>query len=228
MPTPRCWAQCEVDATSNEVAQFQPLLDGLDLAGMVLTADALHAQRDHARFLVERAADLLVVKANRPTLRAQLASPPWRQIPVLDRTCEHAHGRVEIRSLKVAAVAGWVPARRPGDPGHPPRPRAGQPPPAHRHRLRRHQPDHVPGKPPAWPNGCAGIGASRRCTTSATSLCRGRLQRAHRQAPRALASLRNLAIGALRLSGHANIATALRRNGRDPTRPLVLLGTATT
>jgi hypothetical protein len=31
---------------------------------------------------------------------------PWRQIPVMDRTREHGHGRVEVRTLKVAAVAG--------------------------------------------------------------------------------------------------------------------------
>jgi hypothetical protein len=43
-------------------------------------------------------------------------------------------------------------------------------------------------------------------------------------APRAMASLRNLAIGFLRLRGHRNIAAALRRNARDPTRLLPLLG----
>ena len=41
---------------------------------MVVTADALHTQRDHASFLVDRGADyLLVVKANQPALHAQLA-----------------------------------------------------------------------------------------------------------------------------------------------------------
>ena len=43
-------------------------------------------------------------------------------------------------------------------------------------------------------------------------------------APRAMASLRNLAIGILRLHGHRNIATALRRNALDATRVLLLLG----
>jgi len=43
-------------------------------------------------------------------------------------------------------------------------------------------------------------------------------------APRAMASLRNLAIGALRLAGSANIAAALRHNSRDPTRALIILG----
>jgi predicted transposase YbfD/YdcC len=100
-------AQREVPAATNEIAEFQPLLDGLDLVGVVVTADALHAQRDHAAFLVDRGAgDLLVVKANQPTLHAQLAGLPWRQIPVMDRTRDHGHGLVKIRTLKVAAVAG--------------------------------------------------------------------------------------------------------------------------
>jgi hypothetical protein len=67
----------------------------------------LDTQRDHASFLVGRGAeDLLVVKANQPILPAQLAGLPWRQIPVMDRTRDHGHGRIEIRTLKVAAVAG--------------------------------------------------------------------------------------------------------------------------
>ncbi|WP_323189375.1 transposase [Kitasatospora sp. NBC_00240] len=43
-------------------------------------------------------------------------------------------------------------------------------------------------------------------------------------APRTMATWRNLAIGALRLAGVRNIATALRHNAREPRRPLALLG----
>ncbi len=43
-------------------------------------------------------------------------------------------------------------------------------------------------------------------------------------APRAMASLRNLAIGVLRARGHRNLAAALRRNARDAIRLLPLLG----
>ena len=43
-------------------------------------------------------------------------------------------------------------------------------------------------------------------------------------APRAMASLRNLAIGILRRHGHRNIAAALRHNARDATRLLPVLG----
>jgi hypothetical protein len=39
-----------------------------------------------------------------------------------------------------------------------------------------------------------------------------------------MASLRNLAISLLRLAGVGNLAAALRHNGRDPTRPLAILG----
>ncbi|MCZ4126113.1 ISAs1 family transposase, partial [Streptomyces sp. H39-S7] len=43
-------------------------------------------------------------------------------------------------------------------------------------------------------------------------------------APRVLATWRNLAIGALRLAGTTNMAAGLRRNARDANKPLALLG----
>ncbi|MFI9630621.1 ISAs1 family transposase [Streptomyces sp. NPDC052042] len=43
-------------------------------------------------------------------------------------------------------------------------------------------------------------------------------------APRAMATCRNLAIGAFRLAGVRNIASGLRRTARGQTRPLTLLG----
>ena len=42
--------------------------------------------------------------------------------------------------------------------------------------------------------------------------------------PHVMASLRNLAIGALCRAGPINLAAALRHHARDPTRPLVTLG----
>jgi hypothetical protein len=46
-------------------------------------------------------------------------------------------------------------------------------------------------------------------------------------APRAMASLRNPAIGALRLAGRDNIAEGLRHPGRDMARPPAALGLTT-
>jgi predicted transposase YbfD/YdcC len=82
--TRRVLGQADVDDTTNEITQFQPLLDGLDLAEAVITADALHTQREHADWLVtqKHAAYLLIVKANQPTLHHQLRRLPWREVPV--------------------------------------------------------------------------------------------------------------------------------------------------
>lgn len=46
-------AQKEVPAKSNEISTARPLLEPLDLKGKVVTADALHTQKDLARFLVQ-------------------------------------------------------------------------------------------------------------------------------------------------------------------------------
>jgi hypothetical protein len=71
-------AQRRVDGKSNEITGFQPLLEEVDLEGAVVTADALHCQRDHARYLVgERHADyLFVVKENQPGLVAAISQLP--------------------------------------------------------------------------------------------------------------------------------------------------------
>jgi DDE_Tnp_1-associated len=45
-------AQARVDGKTNEITQFAPLLEPLDLADAVVTADALHTQREHAEFLI--------------------------------------------------------------------------------------------------------------------------------------------------------------------------------
>ncbi|MGC9668439.1 hypothetical protein ACNTMW_18020 [Planosporangium sp. 12N6] len=40
-------------ARPTKFTRFTPLLAGLDLTGAVVTADALHTQRDHTRWLVD-------------------------------------------------------------------------------------------------------------------------------------------------------------------------------
>jgi hypothetical protein len=79
----------------------------VDLTDTVLTADALHTQREHADWLVthKHAAYLLVIKANQPALQ-QLKTLPWRNIPVADTTHHRGHGRAETRRLQVTTVAG--------------------------------------------------------------------------------------------------------------------------
>lgn len=86
----------------DEIAAFTAALATLsDLHGVVLTADALHCQREHAHWLHARGGHyLFTVKANQPTLRRALAALAWAQAP-RSRRREAAHGRTESRSIKV-------------------------------------------------------------------------------------------------------------------------------
>jgi predicted transposase YbfD/YdcC len=72
--------QVRVPAGTTEITQVRALLDGLDLDGRVVTADAAHAQYDTADYVVaERGGDyVLQVKGNQPGLLRQIvgALPP--------------------------------------------------------------------------------------------------------------------------------------------------------
>jgi predicted transposase YbfD/YdcC len=76
-------ASTDVDGKTNEITRFKPLLDQIsDLRDIVITADALHCQRDHITYLAERGAHwILTVKGNQPSLHRQLADLPWKQVP---------------------------------------------------------------------------------------------------------------------------------------------------
>jgi DDE_Tnp_1-associated len=105
-----CWprwttttAPCSPNGKSTvpgEVPTFAPLLAGLD------TADAPHPTRP--RRLPGRSRRRLPAgRQGQPAGSACSAGGlPWRQMPVMDRVRDHGHGRVEIRTLKVAAVTG--------------------------------------------------------------------------------------------------------------------------
>jgi len=82
-------AQRRVDGKTNEITGFRPLLDEVDLAGRVVTADALHCQRDHAHYLVvERHADyLFVAKENQPGLVAAISQLPEQAFSPSE--CDH-------------------------------------------------------------------------------------------------------------------------------------------
>ncbi len=69
-------AQRAVETKHNEITAFQPLLDPLDLRGKVVTADALHTQVEHAKYLKEKkkADYVFTVKGNQPTLLSDIQS----------------------------------------------------------------------------------------------------------------------------------------------------------
>jgi len=103
-------AQVTVDAKSNEIPAFTPLLDAIEevlggLAGVLFLADALHTQTSHAQQITARGAHLLLqAKGNQPTLHTQLKALPWAQIPAGNRTREQGHGRKETRTVKAVTL----------------------------------------------------------------------------------------------------------------------------
>ncbi len=102
--------QVEVGAKTSEIPLFTTLLDRLGIADAVITADAPHAQREHARYLVRRGAHYVITgQGNQPSLHTQLAALPWRDVPVAYGKRERGHGRTERRTLKVTAVARGLP-----------------------------------------------------------------------------------------------------------------------
>jgi predicted transposase YbfD/YdcC len=103
-------AQLTIAAKSNEIPAFTPLLDQVkailgSLEGVVVVADALHAQVGHATDLHQPGAHLMVrVKGNQPTVLRQLKKLPWAQVSVGHRSNERGHGRRDTRTLKAVTV----------------------------------------------------------------------------------------------------------------------------
>lgn len=76
-------AQCQVENKTNEIPKVPSLLEGVDLRGAVITADALHTQVKTVRHIVERkeADFVLVAKDNQPTLREDIAALGMEAFP---------------------------------------------------------------------------------------------------------------------------------------------------
>jgi predicted transposase YbfD/YdcC len=97
----------EAGVKHNETSYFTELLEPLDLAGAVVTFDALHTVRANLHWLVQdkKAQYIAIVKRNQPLLHAQVRALPWRQVPSGRCTREKGHGRAETRTLKAAHVS---------------------------------------------------------------------------------------------------------------------------
>lgn len=186
----------------------------------------MHTQREHADYLLGRGAHyIVIVKGNQKKLRRQLKSLPWKDIPLQGRTRGIGHGRSEIRRIKVATVNSLLfPGAR----------QAVQ--------IKRRRTDRKTGKTTVKTvYAVTSLTAEQATAAQLAQLVRDhwKIEALHHvrdttfaedasqlrtgNAPRAMASWRNLAIGALRTAGVKNIAAGLRHNARDPRRPLALL-----
>ncbi|MFY1632268.1 ISAs1 family transposase [Solwaraspora sp. WMMB335] len=96
-------AQCQIPGRSNEIAAFTGLLTPLDLADHVVTADAMQTRRTHARWLreVKKAHFVFPVLDNQPTLFDRLDALDWAGVPVTGRSVDDDRGRHEVRTVQV-------------------------------------------------------------------------------------------------------------------------------
>lgn len=68
-----CLGLKSVDDKSNEIPAVQELIELLDLAGAVVTTDAMHCQTQTAKAVIAKQADyIMIVKGNQPTLHEAL------------------------------------------------------------------------------------------------------------------------------------------------------------
>jgi predicted transposase YbfD/YdcC len=221
--------QRQVGGAPEEVPAFAPLLADLDLAGTVVTADALQTHPEAAEFLVgdKHAHYLFCVKANQPTLLARCQRLPWHRVPVLDRTRDRGHGRIEVRTLKAVSVHrfGFPHAAQILQVTHETRAL---------HAPRRFKTvtvyavtslTHFQAGPARLADLLRGHWAIEalhhiRDVTYAEDASQVRSG----NSPHVMASFRNLVIGVLSRAGPVNLAAALRHHARDPRRPLTTLG----
>jgi predicted transposase YbfD/YdcC len=111
---------------SNEITAIPLLLQRLELAGALVTIDAMGTQTEIAQTILERGGDyLLSLKENRPATYAEVetffANPPQEAVLERSDTIDGGHDRVETRQHTVCHDVDWLfsDRRYPGEPVFP-------------------------------------------------------------------------------------------------------------
>ena len=224
--------QLRVPDKTNEITCFAALLEPYDLTGVTVTADALHTQRDHARFLVEtkKAHYAFTVKKNRKGLYEQLRTLPWGEATAKFYDRSSGHGRRETRVVQALTITELG---------------VDFPHAAQAAKIVRHRTSTRTGKRTretvyvitdltsrqATPERIANIVRSQWVIENRLHFVRdtafredaSKVRTGH--GPENMATLRSFAINQLRAAGHINIAAGLREMSLRPfERPLTLLG----
>ena len=221
-------AQAGVGAKTNEVPVAAAVLGRLDLHGKVVTADALHTVKATARLIRERGGEFVFpVKENRRALFDAIDALPWKDVPIAHAATDRGHGRVTTRTIQVLPAPEGLPF-----------PHVSQV-----FLIERYVAD-LQGKPVSAV-AALGVASPEPGQAGPADLARyvreqwsieslhwirdtlyqeDRSQVRTRSGPRAMAALRNLAIGALRMAGRTDITEATRWAARSMDRPFTILG----
>ena len=221
-------AQAAVGAKTNEVPAAKVVLGLLDLHGKVVTADALHTVQATARLIHEGGGEFVFpVKENRRSLFDAIDALPWKDVPIAHTATDRGHGRVTTRTIQVLPAPEGLPF-----------PHASQV-----FLIERYVTD-LQGRPVSAV-AALGVASPEPERADAAALARyvreqWSIESLHRirdtlyqedkslvrtrSGPRAMATLRNLAIGALRMAGRTDITEATRWAARSMDRPFTILG----
>lgn len=101
------------EAKSNEITAIPRLLERLELAGALVTIDAMGTQAAIAETILAKGGDyLLALKANRPATHGDVerffADPPADMVAGTCRTTDNDHGRLETRLHAVCHDVAWL------------------------------------------------------------------------------------------------------------------------
>ena len=108
--------QLATDEKSNEITAVPELLEMLDVAGCIITADAMSCQKEIVHKITEKEADyVLGLKDNQPTLRrevqeyfdAALREPQNYPLVKSVKTTDCGHGRIETRTYYLTTEIEW-------------------------------------------------------------------------------------------------------------------------
>jgi predicted transposase YbfD/YdcC len=190
------------------------VLGQLDLHGKVVTADAPHTVKATARLICEGGGEfVLPVKENRRALFDTIDALPWIDVPIAHAGTDKGHGRITTRTIQVLPAPEGLPV-----------PHVSQV-----FLIDRHVTD-LQGRPVSAV-AALGIASPKPGHAAPADLARyvreqWSIESLHwirdtlfqedksrvriRSGPRAMAALRNLAIGALRMAGRTDITKATR------------------
>ncbi|WP_406036619.1 ISAs1 family transposase [Micromonospora sp. NBC_00898] len=221
-------AQTQIDTKSNEVPHATEVLDRIrDLRDAVVTADALHTVKATAAHIHARDGFyVLPVKENRQALYTAVNALPWSQTPITYCHTDIGHARITRRTIRVLPAPPDLPF-----------PHAAQV-----YLVERYVTD-LAGE---HPSAAAALGVTNLPATVASPADLAGYPQSHwgveslhwlrdtlyaedasttrtRSGPRIMATLRNLAIGAIRLAGRHDITEATRWASRDMHRPFTIL-----
>ncbi|MDP9793726.1 putative transposase YbfD/YdcC [Catenuloplanes nepalensis] len=221
-------AQAPTDgAKGSEPATARALLGTLDLRGVTVTADALHTVKATGALICSRGGQfVLPVKENRQALFDAINALPWAATPIAHHRTDTGHGRTTRLTIRVLPAPpglpfphvrqGWLIERYVTHSN-------GKQTAAAQLGIASHTPDQ------AGPADLATFNRSQWAIESLHWIRDTYYREDHsrvrtRSGPRVLASLRNLAINALRLAGRTDITEATRWANRNMTRPFTILG----